>query len=71
MADEALSPQGRQQADQVTAQAMRRRLLITLAAAGVLIGGGWLTLWATGGSSTVAPAPHPTAATAASLRTSF
>jgi uncharacterized coiled-coil protein SlyX len=61
MADEALSPQGRQQADQVTARAMRRRLLITLAAAVVLIGGGWLTLWVTGGSSTVAPAPHPTA----------
>ena len=70
MADEALSPQGRQQADQVTAQAMRRRLLITLAAAVVLIGGGWLTLWATGGSSTVAPAPHPTAATATSRRPS-
>jgi hypothetical protein len=70
MADEALSPQGRQQADQVTAQAMRRRLLITLAAAVVLIGGGWLTLWATGGSSRVAPAPHPTAASAASRRPS-
>ena len=70
MADEAISPQGRQQADQATAQAMRRRLLITLAAALVLIGGGWLTLWATGGSSTVAPAPHPTAASAASRRPS-
>jgi uncharacterized coiled-coil protein SlyX len=60
----------RQQADQVTAQAMRRRLFITLAAAVVLIGGGWLTLWATGGSSTVAPAPHPTAASAVSRRPS-
>ncbi len=70
MADEAISPQGRQQADQATAQAMRRRLLITLAAALVLIGGGWLTLWATGGSSTVAPAPHPTAASAVSRRPS-
>jgi hypothetical protein len=58
MADETLSPQGRQQADQATAQAMRRRLLITLAAAFVLIGGGWSTLWATGWSSTIAPAPH-------------
>ena len=70
MADEALSPQGRQRADQVTAQAMRRRLLITLAAALVLIGGGWLTLWATGGSSTVVPAPHPTAASTVSRRPS-
>ena len=44
MTDVALSPQSRQQANQVTAQAMRRRLLITLAAAVVLIGGSWLTL---------------------------
>jgi hypothetical protein len=70
MTDEALSPQSRQQANQVTAQAMRRRLLVTLAAAVVLIGGGWLTLWATGGSSTVAPAPHATAVSAASRRPS-
>jgi septal ring factor EnvC (AmiA/AmiB activator) len=66
MTDEAPTPQGRQQAD----QAMRQRLLITLAAAVVLIGGGWLTLWATGGSSTVAPSPHPTAVSAASRRSS-
>ena len=66
MTDEALSPQGRQQAD----QAMRQRLLITLAAAVVLIGGGWLTLWATGGSSTVAPAPHPSPVSGASRRPS-
>jgi hypothetical protein len=70
MADEALSPQGRQQADQVTAQVMRRRLLVTLAAALVLIGGGWLTLWATGESSKVATAPHPTAASTVSRRPS-
>jgi hypothetical protein len=70
MSDDALSPQGQQQADQVTAQAMRRRLLITLAAAAVLIGGGWLVLLATGGSSTVAPAPHPTADSAVSRRPS-
>ena len=70
MTDEALTPQGRQQADQVTTQAMRWRLLITLAAAVLLIGGGWLTLWATGGSSTVAPSPHPTAVSAASRRSS-
>jgi uncharacterized coiled-coil protein SlyX len=49
MADEALSVQ--------TAQAMRRRLVITLVAAAVLIGGGWITLWAAGGSRAVAPAP--------------
>jgi uncharacterized coiled-coil protein SlyX len=70
MTDEALSQQSRQQANQVIAQAMRRRLLITLAAGAVLIGGGWLTLWATGGSSTVAPAPHPSAVSAASRRPS-
>ena len=70
MADVALSPQGRQQADRATVQAMRQRLLITLAAALVLIGGGWITLWATGGSSTVAPAPHPTAASVVSRRPS-
>ena len=70
MTDEALSSQSRQQADQVTAQAVRRRLLITLAAAVVLIGGGWLTLWASGGVSTIAAAPHPTAVSAASRRPS-
>jgi uncharacterized coiled-coil protein SlyX len=66
MADEVLSLQGRQQA----AQAMRRRLVITLVAAVVLIGGGWLTLWAAGGSPAVAPAPHAPAALAASRRPS-
>ena len=60
MADEMLSLQGRQQADQVTAQAIRRRLAITLVAALVLIGAGWITLWAAGGS----PAPAPAALTA-------
>lgn len=60
MADETLSLQGRQQA----AQAMRRRLVITLVAASVLIGGGWITLWAAGGSPTVAPAPHAPASAA-------
>jgi uncharacterized coiled-coil protein SlyX len=70
MTDEALSPQSRQQADQVTAQAVRRRLLITLAAAVVLIGRGWLTLWASGGVSTIAAAPHPTAVSAAGRRPS-
>jgi uncharacterized coiled-coil protein SlyX len=68
MTDEAPNPQGGQQAYQVTA--MRRRLLIALAAAVVLIGGGWLTLWATGGSSTLAPVPHPSAVSAASRRPS-
>jgi len=58
MADEALSLQGRQQA----AQAMRRRLAITFVVALLLIGGGWITLWAAGGSPAVAPAPHAPAA---------
>ena len=58
MADELLSLQGRQQA----ARAMRRRLVITLVAALVLIGAGWITLWAAGGSPAVAPAPHGPAA---------
>jgi uncharacterized coiled-coil protein SlyX len=66
MSDEPLSLQGRQQA----AQAMRRRLVITLVAAVVLVGGGWITLWAAGGRSAVAPAPHATAASAASRRPS-
>jgi uncharacterized coiled-coil protein SlyX len=66
MADEVLSLQGRQQA----AQAMRRRLVITLVAAVVLIGGGWLTLWAEGGNSAVATAPHAPAASAGSRRPS-
>jgi uncharacterized coiled-coil protein SlyX len=70
MTDEAPTPQRRQQAAQVTAQAMRQRLLITLGAAVVPIGGGWLTLWATGGSSTVAPAPPPSAVSGASRRPS-
>ena len=48
MADEALSVQ--------TAQAMRRRLVITLVAAAVLIGGGWITLWTAGGSRAVGAA---------------
>ena len=30
----------------------------------MLIGGGWITLWAAGGSSTVAPAPHASTASA-------
>jgi septal ring factor EnvC (AmiA/AmiB activator) len=67
MADEMLSLQGRQQADQV---AMRRRLVITSVTALVLIGAGWITLWAAGGSPAVAPSPHATAASAASRRPS-
>jgi uncharacterized coiled-coil protein SlyX len=69
MADGALSPQGRQQVDQATAQAMRRRLVITLVAALVLVCVGWITLWAAGGSP-AAPAPHVTAVLAASRRPS-
>src|SRR5438552_5696433 len=66
MVDEVFPSQGRQQ----VAQAMRRRLVITLAAAVVLIGGGWITLWAAGGSPVVAPAPYAPAALAASRRPS-
>src|ERR1700677_1062592 len=57
MADEALSLQGRQQ----DAQAMCRRLAITLAAALVLVGGGLITLWAAGerNPAVVPPAPPP------------
>ena len=69
MTDEPLSPQGRQQADQVTAQAMRRRLVITLVAALVLVGAGWIALWAAGGSLD-APAPPAPAALAATRRPS-
>jgi hypothetical protein len=66
MTDEPLSLQGRQQA----ALAMRRRLVITLVAAGVLIGGGWITLWAAGGNSAVATAPHAPTASAGGRRPS-
>jgi uncharacterized coiled-coil protein SlyX len=67
MADQALSLQGRQQA----VQAMRRRLAITLVAALVLIGGGWITLWAAGERSpAVAPAAHPFPASGVSRRPS-
>ena len=66
MVDEVFPSQGRKQ----VAQTMRRRLVITLAAAVVLIGGGWITLWAAGGSPAVAPAPYAPAALAASRRTS-
>jgi hypothetical protein len=59
MTDEPLSPQGRQQADQVTAQAMRRRLVIILVAALVLVGAGWITLWAAGGSPPLRRLPLP------------
>ncbi|MGK7057844.1 hypothetical protein AB4853_15380 [Bradyrhizobium sp. 1050_B9_N1_2] len=60
MADELLSLQG--QGRQQAAQAMRRRLVITLVAALVVIGAGGITLWAAGGSPAVAPAPHGPAA---------
>jgi uncharacterized coiled-coil protein SlyX len=67
MTDEALTPQSRQQAT----QAMRRRLAITLAAALVLVGGGWITLWAAGERSpAVAPAAHPLPASGVSRRPS-
>ena len=65
MIDEALSLQDQQQAAQV-----RRRLVITLMAALVLIGAGWITLWAASGSPAVAPAPHAVPASAASRRPS-
>jgi uncharacterized coiled-coil protein SlyX len=65
--DEALTPQSRQQAT----QAVRRRLAITLAAALVLVGGGWITLWAAGERSpAVAPAAHPLPASGVSRRPS-
>jgi uncharacterized coiled-coil protein SlyX len=64
MADDALSLRGPQQA----AHDMRRRLAITLAAALVLVGGGWITLWAAGGGPTVAPAPREPTAAAANRR---
>ena len=64
MADEALSLQAQ------AAQAMRRRLAITLVAASVLIAGGWITLWAAGGGPATAPVPHAPTASAANRRPS-
>ena len=48
------------------AQALRRSLIFSLAAVLVLICGGWITVWALGGSRLVVPPPRPPATTGAS-----
>ena len=53
MVDAAYSRQ-KQQVDHAAVRA-RRRLIIPLVAAFVLIGGGWMVVWAFGGSKEVAP----------------
>ena len=53
MVDAAYSRQ-KQQVDQAAVHA-RRRVIIPLVAAFVLIGGGWMTVWAFSGSKEVAP----------------
>jgi hypothetical protein len=63
MVDASYSRQ-KQQEDRATVHARRRRLIVPLVAAFVLIGAGWTMVWAFGGSRAVAPSPGVTAASA-------
>ena len=71
MVDALFSPQ--RQHEVRAAVMARRRLIIPLVAALVLIGGGWMTVWAFGGSKAVARPPRfpPHQRPAGGLRTSF
>jgi uncharacterized coiled-coil protein SlyX len=69
MVDAAYSDQSRQE-DHAAVHARRRRLILTLVAAFVLIGGGWVTVWAFGGSKAVAPPSEVPTASATSGRAS-
>ena len=69
MVDAAYSDQSRQD-DHAAVHARRRRLILTLVAAFVLIGGGWVTVWAFGGSKAVAPPSEVPTASATSGRAS-
>jgi uncharacterized coiled-coil protein SlyX len=65
MVDASYSRQ-KQQEDRATVQARRRRLIVPLVAAFVLIGAGWTMVWAFGGSRAVAPSLGVTTASATS-----
>src|SRR5258708_23774231 len=56
----------RQQEEHATVQAPRRRLIVPLVAAFVLIGAGWTMVWPFGGSKVVAPSPGVTTASSTS-----
>ena len=68
MVDALFSPQ--RQHEVRAAVMARRRLIIPLVAALVLIGGGWMTVWAFGGSKAVAPPSEVPTASATSGRAS-
>jgi uncharacterized coiled-coil protein SlyX len=65
MLDASYSRQ-KQQEDHATVQARRRRLIVPLVAAFVLIGAGWTIVWPFGGSKVVAPSPGVTTASSTS-----
>jgi uncharacterized coiled-coil protein SlyX len=66
MVDAAYSDQRRQE-DRVAVYARHLRLILTLVAAIVLIGGGWMTVWTFGGSKVVPSPPGvPTSAATSS-----
>jgi hypothetical protein len=54
---DALYSRQKQQEDHATVQARRRRLIVPLVAAFVLIGAGWTMVWPFGGSKVIAPSP--------------
>ena len=65
MVDASYSRQ-KQQEDRATVHARRRRLIVPLVAAFVLIGAGWTMVWPFGGSKVVAPSPGVTTASSTS-----
>jgi hypothetical protein len=69
MVDAAYSRQ-RPQEDHAAVRAARRRLIIPLVAAFVLIGAGWTMVWTFGGNRVVAPPPGVPIASASSGRAS-
>jgi uncharacterized coiled-coil protein SlyX len=63
---DALYSRQKQQEDHATVQARRRRLIVPLVAAFVLIGAGWTMVWPFGGSKVIAPSPGVTTASSTS-----
>jgi uncharacterized coiled-coil protein SlyX len=69
MVDASFSRQ-RDQEDRVAVQARRRRLIIPMVAGLVLVGGGWMAVWAFGGNKALAPPSGVPTASATSGRSS-